>query len=513
MRIVSDKVMNVVRHFFRRGFLLSATGVALAESGPIHLKNQRELFVDDHLIASTSGIEYRLGAPTQAGIALSFDQPWEGHYAGAYATIIYDGSVYRMYYRGSTKGMDDLGDDDWRPEITCYAESRDGIHWQKPSLRLHEVNGGFDNNVILPPSNPYIPSDNFCVLYDDRPEVPAHERFKGVGGQTHAKDIAVTKIPGGLYRYVSADGIHWKLYSTTPLFGDQVLGSLNVLSWIPAENCYAIYLRSWTGKRKESGENTGMRTIARAVSKDFVNWSEPRRMSFGATPAEHLYTNATRPYFRAPHILIAMPMRFVPERRILSEAELRRAGVHQISWQGVSDAVLMTSRGGYNYDRKFMESFVRPGPHEDSWAARSTMPALGIVPTGTAEMSFYVSRGYGTRQNRLERLTLRLDGFASLHAGYSVGHAVTKTVRLEGANLSVNLSTSAIGFLKVTVLGTDNRELPGFGEADAVDLAGDRIDHAVNWKSGKSIRDLAGQSVRMKFTLRDADLYAIAIQD
>ena len=91
-----------------------------------------------------------------------------------------------------------------------------------------------------------------------------------------------------------------------------------------------------------------------------------------------------------------------------------------------------------------MESFVRPGSDEGSWAARSTMPALGVVPTGATEMSFYVSRGYGSQKNRLERMTLRLDGFASLHAGYHAGYAVTKPLRLDGRKLSVNFATSAI---------------------------------------------------------------------
>jgi hypothetical protein len=35
-------------------------------------------------------------------------------------------------------------------------------------------------------------------------------------------------------------------------------------------------------------------------------------MDFGKTPVEHLYTNQTAPYFRAPHIYVAIAARFMP---------------------------------------------------------------------------------------------------------------------------------------------------------------------------------------------------------
>lgn len=84
---------------------------------------------------------------------------------------------------------------------------------------------------------------------------------------------------------------------------------------------------------------------------------------------------------------------------------------------------------------------------------------------------------------------------------------------LDGGSFSVNFATSAIGFLRISIVGEDDRELPGFGEEDMAELAGDRIDHTVKWKSGKSVADLAGKVVRVKFTLRDADLYSFAIRD
>src|SRR5690606_2274695 len=63
------------------------------------------------------------------------------------------------------------------------------------------------------------------------------------------------------------------------------------------------------------GRRANVRSVARSVSLDFIHWSVPEPLDFGGAPTEHLYTNAATPYFRAPHIFLAFPMRFVREHR------------------------------------------------------------------------------------------------------------------------------------------------------------------------------------------------------
>lgn len=477
-----------------------------ADDVPV-LKNRREIFVDDFVVGETSGLERRMGVPQPAGTALRLDQPWEGRW-GAYVSVISNGRGFQMYYRG---GFGATRNED----ITCYAESADGITWTRPNLELFEVKGSKANNVVLPMGEPTWATHNLSVFYDARPGVPEDERYKAVGGG--AGNNRLLKFSGlvrGLYRFVSADGKNWRRLPGEPLFTDYALDSQNVLTWLPEEQCYAIYLRTWTGDKKgvKFAYNT-IRTIARSVSKDFVTWSEPERMTFDQGPLEDLYTNATQPYFRAPHILIAMPFRFVPGRQVLDEATLKRYDIDRSMWKGVSDAVLLTSRGGTRYQRTFLESFVRPGIDPASWAARSNMPGCGMIQTGPGEMSFFVVRGYASNESRIERLALRLDGFASLRAGYTEGWAVTRPVKLDGTRFSLNLSTSANGGAKVVLLDERGTEIPGFGAADAVELVGDAIDFTAAWKNGRKLADVKERVVRIKFLLRDADLYSFAVLD
>ncbi|MBO9595111.1 MAG: hypothetical protein J7599_19560 [Niabella sp.] len=479
--------------------------IAIAPPLPaqIVLKNTRELFVDDYLIDRLVQVIAKPGEPVSCGPALKLDRPWEGKFSGAYVSVLFDGSRYRMYYRGTglAKEVD--------KNVTCYAESDDGIHWNKPALNLYHVSGHPGNNIVLP-GDPLLATHNLSVMYDNRPGVPAGERFKAVGGVASSPKRAVR----GLYRYVSADGIHWRIKDSVPLFKDGYgMDSQNVLAWIPSENQYAIYLRTWTeDKPGDAKLLKGVRTIARSVSKDFIHWSQPQRMQFGNTPLEDLYTNATLPYFRTPQLLIAMPFRFSPHASVLSEAEMLRYSIDKSMWNGVSDAVLMTSRGGNVYDRKFMQSFVRPGLDDRNWAARSNIPAVGIIPTGEKEISFFLTRAYGTPDCYLERMTLRTDGFASLHADYPEGYAITKLLQLKGEKLTLNFSTSSIGYVKLILLDETGKELPGYGAADALVLRGDRIDGEVRWKSGKSLADVGTRPVKMKWVIRDADIYSFEVR-
>jgi hypothetical protein len=292
------------------------------------------------------------------------------------------------------------------------------------------------------------------------------------------------------------------------------MDSQNVLAWLPEEKCYAIYLRTWSGdKPGDTALLKGFRTIARSVSKDFIHWSEPVRMQFGDTPVEDLYTNATQPYFRAPHILISMPFRFSPQSTVLSEEEMKAYDIDRGMWKGVSDAVLLSSRGGNSYERMFLESFVRPGTDQRNWAARSTIPALGIIPTGENEMSFFLTRAYGTKDCYLERMKLRVDGFASLHTAYVEGFALTRPLVLQGNTFKINYSASSIGYIKVVLLDENGKDLPGFGHADALTLSGDKVDREVKWKSGKTIKDLGNKAVRIKFIAKDSDIYSFVISD
>ena len=127
------------------------TGKATA----LNVGSDRQLFVDDYLIESMSGAELRLHSPASAGSVLSLDMPWEGVTCD-YHTVFQDDGVYRMYYRGSSHegytidALLEPGEESVpvHHENVCYAESRDGITWTRPSLGLIEFEGSKVNNIV-----------------------------------------------------------------------------------------------------------------------------------------------------------------------------------------------------------------------------------------------------------------------------------------------------------------------------------------------------------------------------
>lgn len=445
---------------------------------PRHLGYQLELFVDDAAIYSLNNVHRILHHPAPAEVALTFDKPWEG-IASAYVTVFEDGNRYRMYYRAW--GEPELG----RNERTAYAESTDGIHWTKPSLGLYSYGGSTANNLIWAGMN--AESENFTPFRDTNPEAPDSERYKAIGSNP---PIAL----------VSSDGIHWKKMREEPLDFlrefkvRQAYDSQNVVFWNPILHAYVAYFRLWTGH---------VRLIARSTSPDFREWSQPQIIDTGDVPPEHLYTNATLPYFRAPHILIAMPMRFVQHRKV---TEFR-------SVTGVSDAIFMTSRDGIHFDRSFMEAFIRPGRDVRNWTARGNIPSWGILPTSDDELSLYILEQFEHESIHLRRYTLRTDGFVSVNAPYEGGEFTTRTLTFSGAVLLANAETSAVGSLRVEIQDHLGRPIPGYTLADSLPFYGDAIEHTIRWKDGSYVGALAGKPVRIRFVMRDADLYSFRFSE
>jgi len=452
----------------------------------IHLKNRREIFVDQFFIEKLISSKIELHQPIDEGIAIKLDKPWEGAFS-LYSTIINDEKGFKAYYRGvSVSGLDATDG-----EVTCYAESEDGIIWTKPDLGIHEVNGSKENNVILADAAPV--THNFSPFLDQNPNAKISEKYKALGGTQKS----------GLVAFVSSDGKHWKKIQEDPVFTQGVFDSQNVVFWSENEGQYVCYFRSWTGKGYK-----GFRSVSRTTSQDFVHWTDPVPMSFGNTSYEHLYTQQTSPYFRAPHIYLAIGARFMPNRKVISDQEAEKLGVDTKYYNDCSDAVLMSSRGGNQYERQFMESYIRPGIGLQNWVSRSNYPALNVVQTGEEEMSIYVNQDYAQPSAHLRRYSMRLDGFSSLSAGFGGGEMLSKPFTFDGNALELNYSTSAAGEILVEILDVNGNKIPGYSKEECQPVIGNEISRTVYWNDSDDVSELSGTPVRMRVYLKDADLFS-----
>jgi len=133
-------------------------------------------------------------------------------------------------------------------------------------------------------------------------------------------------------------------------------------------------------------------------------------------------------------------------------------------------------------------------PDEVYQAARVTK---GDVRASTLS-SIYVAR-------------LRLDGFVSLRAGATAGEVVTKSITVDGTSLWVNAAAQA-GTLKAELLdAATGAVIPGYTLADSVALQADSVRAKLQWQGGSDLSALAGSSVKIRFSVQNADLYSFWI--
>ena len=491
--------------------------------GPIALGSRRELLIDDLLIERLTGkAEQRLHHPQPQELAIEHDAPWEGSGCG-YHSVFRDGDRYRMYYKAWHLDVSSgkLRTDS-HPLFQCYAESDDGIRWRKPELGLHEFNGSKANNIVMVPGKaPGVQSDpgHVAIFKDDNPSASADARYKAIVRSSGAR---------GLLPFKSADGLNWQPMSDTPVITDGAFDSQNLAFWDAVRGEYRAYWRYFTAGTidDKTWKPAGDRAIRTATSPDFIHWSQQADLTYVDSPSEQLYTNQVKPYARAPHILIGIPTRYVDRgwsdsMRALPDGEHRkaRAASNQRYGTAVTEVLLMASRDGVRFKR-WNEAFLRPGiEREGTWQYGQQYVAWHIVETKSAlpgapnELSLYAGESYWTgKSSALRRYTLRLDGFVSVAAPMSGGELVTKPLTFTGGRLSLNFATSAAGSVRVEIQDAGGQAVPGFALAECSDLFGDSLDRTVTWKNGGDVSALAGKPVRLRYELKDADLYSFQFQ-
>jgi len=483
----------------------------MSQTDLLHLGSRRELFVDYGLIERLDKAALRLHEPVSGGVVLRIDKPWEGPGNCGISVIDVDGRLL-LYYRGWA--LKDAADQNG---VGCVIESRDGgASWSKPVLNLVAKPDWPENNIIATENGEPRFAFPCAPWLDTRPGVPAAERIKliqsePVSGEKHT----AMNDPGGSKRLVfwtSADGFTFRKLAPQPEMTSDLPNCFdggNTMFWSEAEQQYVLYYRWY-----DDEWGRGRRSMARTTSRDLMTWTPSVPMTYGDTPREQFYTNNTQPYFRAPHLYIAPAARFMEGRQALAEEQAAASGVHRIGphvyFNDCSDAVLLTSRAGSTvYDRTFMETFIRPGPGYGNWVSRTNYPLTGILPAGSDRIQLFVTRHYMQDSWHIERLLLRTDGFASVSALWAGGEMVTKPLTFEGSRLEINYRTGAPGFVRVEILDDARKPIPGFTLDDCPEIVGDEISRIVSWKQGPDVSRLAGRPVRLRFGMKDADLFSL----
>ena len=87
-----------------------------------------------------------------------------------------------------------------------------------------------------------------------------------------------------------------------------------------------------------------------------------------------------------------------------------------------------------------------------------------------------------------------------------VGTLRTRPLQFSGRRLHLILDAGR-GEARVALLDAGGRPLPGFSAEDCRPVSADSFDHVVTWGEAGDLSVLAGEEVRVQFSLRQAALY------
>ncbi len=496
----------------------------------INIGNRREVFWDDALIdINETTACLTMHKPVKRELAITIGDGWEKD-GISYPHCIKIGDEYYMYYmtgmpiyektQKSTVGNEAATR---KKYVCCVMKTRDFVNWERPDVGTYSYPDMTQNNIVISMDDRLM--DNMYVFYDENPDCPAEEKYKGVGMGFNDKDFPED---AEFWLFTSPDGLH---FTRSRMIWDGVnsegcrFDTLNITWYDKIDGVYKSFVRG-IHPRFEGDDNPHkyIRDIRYSESKDFINWTIPRFLDYGeGAPDYPLYTNQIRRYDRAPHMYIGFPTRYV-EREAWSlnfdqlggslNAKMRKERMAASPREGlaITDGIFMSSRDGLNWNR-FDEVFIGGEPeYTHNWAYGDSYNMYNLFetpcaePVGGTELSLFVKEG--TKQQgsiNLYRYTMRLDGFASYHAGYEVKTLTTKPFIYDGSELSINFSTSAIGFVYVDILDETGKPIEGYHSCE---LFGNTTDRTVYFGEDKDVSKLAGRPVKLRFTMRDADMYA-----
>lgn len=471
--------------------ITSFSGISSLFSQVINVENRLELFSDDYLIESLTGDARQiLHQPEAKEVVLIHDVPWE--HDGAYYTVFQDGDTYKMYYRGigqpqaTPSNGASAESQNTKPkkvtEVTCIAESKDGIHWVRPQVGLYDWEGSNKNNIVWMGDSA---AHNFSVFKDQNPKTQPNALYKAIGQKR------------GPRAYESPDGLKWTLMSDQALVTDGTFDSQNVAFWDTYRQEYRMYWR--TNPHMPGGFQS--RSISTATSKDFLTWGTPKPLQYPGKeePKElwdmQLYTSCILPYFRAPHIFIGFPT--------------------QVKRRYESLPLFMSSRDGVNFNR-WDEPVIPSSAPQDRQGNRSNFMAWGLLylPGKPDEMSVYAQENNRAETpSRLRRFAYRLDGFVSITANESGGEILTKALLFAGKHLIINCKAQPGGSLQVEIQDENGSVLEGFSAEDCEPLTGDNVKAVVRWKGNSDLSGAPSQeAIRLRFILKNAELFSIQFQ-
>ncbi|MCH9654009.1 MAG: hypothetical protein K0U86_11220 [Planctomycetes bacterium] len=414
---------------------------------------------------------------------------------GGYVTVRRDAETGRflMWYQTHTPRLNAEGKHIGSEYAIAYAESEDGLSWNRPKLGLLNWKGNKENNIVWKGITGKRASGQ-CII-----DVPEADR-KGYRYLMSYHTGGAGKGMSGIRVVGSQDGIYWDK-SSDSLLVELHSDTLNSIVYDPVEKQYVMYCRAKHISRTFKGDilDTGAsRRVARMTGLSlWSEWtSEPQTI---LVPDE---LDSTKRF----HFFYGMPVRY-------------HAGIFWGSlWPFKMNTDVVTelafSRDGVQFERLSSRPQLLALGEEGSWDDGMVF-GNNWVEVGD-EWWFYYSgfdgpHGITERKPGLGVATMKKERLISLRGPRNGGVVITRKIKWPGGKLVLNANAKG-GELKVRLSDAKRKVLDGFDYDDCVAVNSDSLNHEVVWNEN-SIESLKGQTIRLEIYLKDADLFTFRAGD
>lgn len=439
---------------------------------------------------SAYGIRLDAQPADKLGPVLANDKPWE--YSLCYPTLGFFDGKYRMWYEVIAPRGHGAAD------MLCYAESRDGVKWEKPELGLVEFAGNKRNNIVYNEAIAGRAFHGVGVFHD--PSAPPDQRYKAVyNSKAPAEQVARLKAqnPGSvtplgeakgllIFCAASPDGIRWKPLPD-PLMS-QMSDTGTTMYYDDVLRRYVGYFRMSFMNRRLIGRSEGTTLTAPWPAPDAVLWTDPADL-----PSNDYYTNGKSLYPGTKTAHLMFPTIY---QRFSDSSLIRMAGsLDGKSWMWIP--------GG---------NVLEPGV-EGSWDGGCVMAGSGLAEIAGDRVALpYIGYALPHKFPRLERcgevgLAVWPKHRLVALAADEEGEFYTQPLKLPGETLHLNFHARRDGYVKVEVVGQDGRLID-----DCDPLWGDKLDAQVTWKGNHRLGRAKGEDATLRFRLRAAKLFSFEIR-
>lgn len=438
----------------------------------------RRLFLDAMVTEESQGLSrvFHSAQKYAGNPVVPKDKAWEGWGPYLYGTVMWDEGRLKMWYQ-CIGG--DLGG------YVCYAESTDGIRWTKPDLGIIEYEGSKANNIVEFNDSFHIPSvfrlaDDKWVMY-------------GFGRRT------------GAHMASSTDGLRWRTRESD----DKLFGSSDVVNFF-----HDPYQERFVSTYKTSDRRH--RAVGIALSGDGIEWKQP--IPWAVFGADDLDPDATQvygmPVFPYQGMYIGLPWLY--HARWMKYGVYDNANKMHEAQEGSPRTVDVQMAWSWNLiswtrtpERK---PFIALGP-KGSFDSEMIYTARAPVVVGDKLHFYYggfdrVHDYYKDVSGAIGLAILRLDGFCSMRAGVKEGSLISRREVFRTPKVNINAKTATTGYVIAELLDRNNNVIPGFSRADCIPFKGDSVRGAIEWKTESFPDKWIGADKKIRFFLKNADLYS-----